>query len=250
MDSLNNSTDVQKYLQSGPMTRPFLKDARLDKKIARASSDKEKIKVLLKYLHKHNHNAISDKFIKENKFKRTAEEIWQSGKMTGCTDWATTFATIARQYGISSSFFTTAEKEWSEKIANGEQMQGGRGHSFCECFVDGNWVLVDPTLSIVQEEYSTDNLHLTGKTHFVGGKKDFIPYKRDLDNGGRSNTREFNMNMMKTMYEMLNQKDDPKVEPVTKEELIEAEFDDNKEQIEIIQYDKKEDYLDQEKIQE
>jgi len=248
---LNNTTDVEKYLQSGPMTQPFLNDPALDKKMEKASSDKEKVEILLKYMHKKNKTVMFDKkYIRENKFGRTAEEIWQSGKMTGCTDWSMAFASIARQYGISTSFFTTAEKGWAENILNGKMDTRAQGHSFCESFIDGQWQLVDATFSKIQKEYDVDSLHLTAKDHFVAGKKDFIPFLRDLDIGHRSNTNEFVNNMVDSLYKMKEQESEAVIEPVTREELIEAGFKENEEEIEIIKYDNKENSLNQEKEQD
>ena len=245
MQSLNNTTDVQKFLQSGPLTNYRVHDLKLTKRVGGSKTDREKIDVLLKYLHNHNRDAKTKRFIGENIFDRNVNEIMESGKMTGCTDWAMSFAAIARQHGIPTSFFTTAEKEWAEEVCKGENKANSlRGHSFCECFIDGKWVLVDPTKSVVQDEYDADNLHLTGEKHFVGGKKDFIPYYRGLDIDECFKGREKEGKLKPEIFleyaqDMIiknNQENKAVIEPVTKEELTGAGFTGKETKIHIEKY--------------
>lgn len=207
MEPLNLSTDIQKYLGAGPLTQPIAQDARLKTKLDELKSDKEKVYALLSYLLKHVSISFDNNFNAEHKFNRTAEEIWESHKATGCTDWALLFATFARQNGIPTTFFTTAEESWVTELLNGTPSRRVRGHSFCECFIDGKWQLVDPTMSKIQANYNPNYIHLSGLTHYVGGKKNFIPYLRDIDLGQRQNMQIFVNNMVTNIEGSYTQND-------------------------------------------
>ncbi len=185
-----NKTEVEKYLKSGVLTEPFLDtglvkqkiDKDFDYKIAK-NSNYTKIESIYNWIHK-NIKTTTDKDQKRKyKFQRTAKEIWESGFATGCTDYAILFATFARQVGIPTTFLHTAEYGWIQKLKNGEESSRiHKGHSFCECFYNGEWVLVDPTCRKIEFSYDTKKIHLS---YQVGGSYIFIPYFRGLDLGKR-----------------------------------------------------------------
>ena len=185
-----NKTEVEKYLKSGVLTEPFLDtglvQAKIDKdfnfKIAK-NKNYTKIESLYNWIHK-NIKSTTDKDQKRKyKFQRTAKEIWESGFATGCTDYAILFATFARQVGIPTTFLHTAEYGWIQKLKKGEESSRiHKGHSFCECFYNGEWVLVDPTCRQFEFPYDAEKIHLS---YQVGESNIFIPYFRGLDLGKR-----------------------------------------------------------------
>ena len=224
--NLNNPDTIKHFLQNGPLTQSFLDDKKLDKKIANAKSDMDKVNTICNYIHTKKffkQPAFASKEYKaEHKFQRTAAEIWDGGIMTGCTDYALVFSTIARQYNIPTTFLATAEKGCAEAILNGDQSPSRSGHAFCECFVDDKWVLVDPIARITEQNYNPNDpeIHLTG-SHTVGGKQDFIPYSRDLDIGHKQTTKEYNKAMD---YAILSKEPEPEIAKVSQEELENAGF--------------------------
>ena len=111
---------------------------------------------------------------------RTAQEIWESKKASGCTDYAILYATFARTLGVPTTLLHTAEYDWLQKLKNGEDSTMHFGHSFCECYFGDKWVLVDPTCKHIERNYNPKKLELSYK---VGGKSVFIPYFRGLDLG-------------------------------------------------------------------
>ena len=152
--------------------------------------------------------------------------------MTGCTDYAMTFATIARQYGIPATFLATVENDCAQEIIDGKKPDVYAGHSFCECFADGKWILADPAKSITEEEYDPAHIQLTGN-HTVGGKQEFITYGRSLDIGHTYNSQqEYSYEMADAARELGKESE---VAPVTESELQEAGFVEKEPEIEITQ---------------
>lgn len=189
MEELNTRKDCYKYLKSGRMSKPFLKDSFVLKKVkmdveAKKSEGKKstEIESLMRYIH-HIVTISHDKeFIKNTKFQRTAKEIWDSKTATGCTDYALLFATLARQIGYPTTMLHSAEKEWVDQLQQSDITEH-RGHTFCECFVDEKWILVDPTFRRIQTDYNPNLLKLDYK---VGDSQTFIPYDRQIDLGGET----------------------------------------------------------------
>lgn len=136
---------------------------------------------------------------------------------------------MARKYGIPTTLLETVEADCAESIKNGEELQFYSGHSFCECFADGKWVLTDPIKRVTEKEYNPEDIRLTGN-HTVGGKQNFIAYGRRLDIGHKQTQIEY-VEAMKNA--VLNDDKEVIVEPVTKEELINAGFSYEKPEIEI-----------------
>lgn len=185
MKKLNKTTDIQKYLQSGNLTQQFLDDDFvLDKVMCdynarlKSKGQANKLESLILWICKQVEYSKDEAFRKKYKFQRTAEEIWNSGFTTGCTDYCILFATFARQICIPTTCLHTAEKTWLSKLKNNEDFKGNLGHGFCECFYDGEWLLVDPTCKRISRNYNVKCLNLNYK---VGDSHQFIPYYRGLD---------------------------------------------------------------------
>ena len=161
MEKLNTTTDTQKYLKPGKLTQNFLDENLLKEKVymdylAKIKQGKNvtKLDCLIAWI---KHNIKTEKqdaeFVRTNKFQRTAKQIWESGKSTGCTDYAIVFCTLARQLGFPSTLLHTAQLEWLQKFKNDKNINYHSGHSFCECFYNGKWVLVDPTCNKITKNY-------------------------------------------------------------------------------------------------
>ncbi len=201
MDKLNNSTDLDNYLANGTFTKPFLSSNYVNERVMTDYSFKKnngenahELVSLMCWIKHIMKSAKDQEFIDKHKFRRTAQEIWESGLCTGCTDWAILFATFARQLGYPTTFLTTAQDLWFNKLKNNESINNHIGHSFCECFYKGKWVLVDPTFMKIEEEYNPSKLELS---YNVGGSNTYIPYFRGLDLEVKQSIRDHNRNMDK-----------------------------------------------------
>lgn len=199
MRKLNKTTDVAKYLQFGNLTQPFLADDYVLDKVMRDYNAKlklngqaNKLESLYLWINHNVEYSNDQEFRDKHKFQRTAEEIWQSKLTTGCTDYCILFATFARQIGISTTFLHTAEKNWLFRLKNNEDYKSHYGHGFCECFYNGEWVLVDPTCKKYQTNYDINLLHLN---YNVGGNNEFIPYLRDFDLNVKQSIKEYHKTM-------------------------------------------------------
>ena len=199
METLNVK-DIEKYLESGFLTKTFLDDKLIKRNVdldfnAKIinNSSYTKIESLFHWI---NHIIKFSKdgvFVINNKFQRTAQEIWESGFAVGCSDYAILFATFARQLGWSTTILATAEINWLKDLHGGKNSRHS-GHYFCECFYDKKWVLVDPTCKKIQKEYSLDIINLSYDIH---SSKQFVPYLRCLDLGKKQTIKEHNIEMDK-----------------------------------------------------
>lgn len=194
------------YLTNGNLTQPFLTDEYVLEKVLcdynskiRRGKQTTKIESLFNWI---NYNLkFGDKeFNKEFRFQRVASEIWESKTTTGCTDYAILFVTFARQLGIPTTILHIAEKSWVERLQQNKDYMHHYGHSFCECFYEGKWILVDPTYRKIEQEYNPDLLKLSYK---VGGSSTFIPYQRWLDLEKRQSTTQHNKLMDEICREII-----------------------------------------------
>ena len=193
MEKLNTTSDVKKYLASGEMTKPFLRDIVVFRKIQSDqkvnSAHRTELESLIGYINNHLKYAENQKIRDENKFCRTAKEIWKSKFTTGCADNALVFATMARQIGIPTTILETADEHFLEEFVLDSSVKAYRGHFFCECFYNEEWVLVDPTFNKIIRNYDVNNIKLPYK---VGGSDRFKAYLREIDFGKERNVAKTN----------------------------------------------------------
>ncbi len=192
--------DTDFYLTNGNLTQPFISNEYVLEKVLCDYNHKiekgikiTKIESLFNWINhvvKFGDKEFNDKY----RFQRTAKEIWDSKIMTGCTDYATLFATFARQIGIPTTILHTAERSWVERLQHNKDFSHHYGHSFCECFYEGKWILVDPTFRKIEKEYNPEKLELG---YMVGGSSTFIPYQRGIDLEIKQTTSEHNSLMDK-----------------------------------------------------
>ncbi len=194
--------DVKIYMQSGALTKPFLSDEIVKNKVLYDKityPQANDIESLMRWIHAHVKSSNDRELANNLKFQRTAKEIWESGISTGCTDWATLFVTFARQLGISSTLLHTAEKSFVKDVQTGKIINVCKGHSFCECYFMGKWILVDPTFKRIEYEYDCNNIHLN---YLVGKSYDYISYYRGLDLGKKQTIKDHNDEMIYLVKEL------------------------------------------------
>ena len=170
MNILNKTTDVEKFLQFGNLTQPFLDDDYVLYKVMCDYNAKLELygqanvlESLYLWIDKNVKYSKDQDFRDKYKFQRTAKEIWESKFATGCTDYCILFATLARQIGISTTLLHTAEKSWIERLKKNKEHKTHCGHAFCECFYNDKWILVDPTSKRYQIDYNTNLIKLNYK---------------------------------------------------------------------------------------
>ena len=190
--------DTKTYLQNGFLTKPFLDDEYVLKKVNLDYNSKveknpnyTKIESLYLWINHVIKFSGDENFVEKSKFQRTAQEIWESGLAVGCSDYAILFATFARQLGWPTTILATAEIEWFKKLQSGKNMHHS-GHYFCECYFNGRWLLVDPTCRRIEKLYSTEVINLSYTIH---NSNQFIPYLRCRDLGKKQTINQHNLEM-------------------------------------------------------
>ncbi len=194
MKKLNKTLDIKAYLQNGILTKPFLDVEFIKEKIDIDMAAKKKqqihytiIESLINWI-KYNVKFNDDeKFVSKYIFSRTAQEVWESGMATGCTDYANVFATFARQLSIPTTIFYAVEESWLDRLIHGKESKMHYAHSFCECFFEGKWILVDPVCNKFDKNYSCEKLNLKYK---LGEFSCYIPLIRCLDFGKKQSLSE------------------------------------------------------------
>lgn len=176
--------DTEFFLSAGELTQPFVGSQFIYDKVMLDfnAKTKEGIRItkldsLMSFIHKYVKSSEDKEFIAANKFQRTAKEIFESGVSTGCTDYAVVFCTFARQLGLPTSLLHAAEYGWIKSLKAG-QPQKHFGHSFCECYYGGRWLLIDPTNRKIIVDYNPNFLQLA---YYVGTSCQFVSYMRCLD---------------------------------------------------------------------
>jgi len=160
------------------------------------------IDFIYKYMDKHLKPCLPGEFRQNNKFNRTAKEIWESKKETGCANNAIVFASLARELGYPTTLLQTLEsgyvQNYLKHLSNPKEHKFPStqlGHNFCECYINGQWVLANPTQKTTQVEYDPNNIILNRgiginpSNPFVR-PKNFIGLERGLDFGQPRSTRQ------------------------------------------------------------
>lgn len=206
-----NKNDCNLYLEQGAMSKFFLdKDCLVEKIMldynAHLKNGKPAnlISSLINYLLHKVKPADGESEFAKMKLTRTASEIWESGKSSGCTDRALLFATCARTIGLPATLLHTASEKWIKKLESGEDISVCIGHSFCEVFFGNKWILVDPTSRVILNDYSPERIELPIT---LGGENVFIPYKRVVDFEKPQTVHEHNTIMKNLCSEIIRSRE-------------------------------------------
>jgi len=93
-----------------------------------------------------------DRWLKTRAFVRTAGELYESGVLGGCSDYALAQITLFRAVGIPSRMVVTANVDWMYQYVK-NPLTMTEGHSFIEVFLEDRWYLVDSTYRYFFSEY-------------------------------------------------------------------------------------------------
>lgn len=186
------------FLNYGVLTAPFLKDEVVTEAVhiciknysnnGETINDLQSLVKWVNYLI--NFDDIDDVEVK--RFSRNCKEIYDSKIALGCTDYAILFATFARQLGIPTTILHTAEENWLVNYQNGTPLKTHYGHTFCECFYNEQWILIDPTAAIIIGKYDQNKIILP---YDLSGCNVYYPYQRELDLLKKMTTMEHNAEM-------------------------------------------------------
>jgi len=85
-------------------------------------------------------------------FALTADELFRSGKLGGCSDFALVSAALFRSAGIPSRLVITANVDWMPAFQKNDLLIT-TGHVFVEAYLEEEWYLIDPTNRLLFEGY-------------------------------------------------------------------------------------------------
>jgi len=101
------------------------------------------------------------------KRSRTADEILQSGIVTGCIDVALTFIVLARALKFDITFVECIEKNW---LTNKNIKDNINGHIFCRVNLGKNIFIINPTEKTISD-----------KEIYFNKNKEYVPIKEGND---------------------------------------------------------------------
>ena len=122
-----------------------------------------------------------DGWLNEVKFSRTADELYKSRVLGGCSDFALVEITLFRAVGIPARMILTANVDWMAKRKK-DELVPVEGHSFIEVFLEDRWYLVDSTYRWLYSAYDPE------RSGFPHGEI-FCMRGRDFWDMGLRNTR-------------------------------------------------------------
>ena len=103
---------------------------------------------ILEWIHKNLKLDSNNEYKSENFRVRTASQIIESRKLTGCTDYALVFLSLVRASGFEARYVETIETKWIEN--GGEPILG---HVFAEVNIDNAWYIIDPQGATIKAWY-------------------------------------------------------------------------------------------------
>ena len=138
--------DIDYYLEDGDLTKQteFIKyiSSRIE-----GDTEGRRIRNLIVWMNRNLPRIHGEK--DKRKFRKSAEDIINEKRRTGCSDSALIFTTLCRAMGIPAMQVITFDKDWAEKADRGEDNNTTRGHFYSAVYIkdsDGvaRWILVDP----------------------------------------------------------------------------------------------------------
>lgn len=142
---------------------------------------------ILNWIHKNLKRDSDEEYKSENFRKRTAEEIINSGKLTGCTDYALVFLALVGVSGLEAKYVEAIETEWLKN--GGDHI---KGHVFAEVKLEDEWVIVDPESATLRAWYGKRyEIFAKGEDSWDIGiynmeelKQKFLDYKSKFEQNG------------------------------------------------------------------
>ena len=101
------------------------------------------------------HYFTYDRWLKTQAFMRTADELYESRVLGGCSDYALAQITLFRAVGIPARMVVTANVDWIYQYLK-NPLTMTEGHSFIEVFLEDRWYLVDSTYRYFFSEYDPE----------------------------------------------------------------------------------------------
>ncbi|MBU2548862.1 MAG: hypothetical protein KKB20_10650 [Proteobacteria bacterium] len=113
-----------------------------------------------------------DAWLNDRQFTRTADELFQSRTLGGCSEFALAELAILRALDIPTRLVVTANAAWMERSREND-LGIPAGHSFLEVFLEREWYLVDSTWRWIYPGYDPESSHYPHGETFLARGRDF-----------------------------------------------------------------------------
>ncbi len=113
-------------------------------------NDFDRLYQAMKYIIEH---FAYDPQLNTRQFGRTAQELFTTRTLGGCSDYALAGLALFRAMNIPSMLVLTASLDWIERHRN-NPLSVVYGHSFIEVLIGERWYLVDPNHFVLYERYN------------------------------------------------------------------------------------------------
>lgn len=187
MRRLEDDYDTFYFLNKGVLTSPFVDSEQIEDSVRDVYKDQVRkmpsanmVTGLIEFVHSVVKNRIKANANNVNKFNRTAEDVFDSRKTIDANDYTLLFATFARQLRIPTTCLFAVEKNKLQDIVERNNEREVLTKSFCECYYDDQWILVDPEKGIVNYDYNPNSINVLDEK---GKEKNYAAYYRGLDFG-------------------------------------------------------------------
>lgn len=111
--------------------------------------------------------------------KQSAQQIFDSRKLTGCNDWGILLTAILRSQGYPVVFLNAAGIEWA-KAYRKNPTTAFSGHVFLEIYLSGKWIVMDSVTGEYIDDYDIDDpvIPIPKKN---ASEKGYFVYQKGLD---------------------------------------------------------------------
>ena len=93
-----------------------------------------------------------DNWLNDQAFARSADELFETRLLGGCSDFALAQVTLFRAVGVPARLVLTANTEWIADFKVNDLLIT-TGHVFIEAYLEDRWHLIDSTYRLLFEDY-------------------------------------------------------------------------------------------------
>lgn len=130
---------------------------------------RERLYKAIDYIH---NNFIYDNWYSDKAFTQTADELFKTRILGGCSNFALVTVTLFRALEIPARVVLTANVDWMLAYRENNLLIS-TGHVFIEAYLEDRWYLVDPTYRIIFLDYDPGSHSYPRREYFCLRGKDY-----------------------------------------------------------------------------
>ena len=113
-----------------------------------------------------------DNWLNDKAFARSADELFETRVLGGCSDFALAQVTLFRAVGVPARMILTANTEWMAEFKENDLLIT-TGHVFIEAYLEDRWHLIDSTYRLMFEGYNPRLRSFPRKEYLFKRAKDY-----------------------------------------------------------------------------